>query len=223
MCTFNALVYFVFTIIGAKMLFDLPYFPKCLGGVGDANLMFANQPYPRHYDGMMYYYMFALGWHIEAFAKMLIFDGKRPDIIEMSLHHVFTAYLVCGSYLTNFQDVGTIIFFLHDFGTIFLASTRALSESSLTKTTTVVFFLNLACWIYTRLGVFGWVIYTIIVRSSVDIPLLPQYVRWYFIYLTIGLWCLHLYWFTLMINILIGKLKGKGIEDTQANFKKKGD
>ena len=81
---------------------------------------------------MKMYYMFNLGWHLEAFLKMAVIDGLgRPDMIEMSLHHFVTAYLVGGSYLVNLVRIGALIEWIHDTSDVFVCIARTLTETKL--------------------------------------------------------------------------------------------
>lgn len=69
--------------------------------------------------------MYNLGWHLQGILEMVLIDGLRaPDVIEMSLHHFVTAYLIGGSYLINMFRVGAIIEWIHDSSDVFLASAR---------------------------------------------------------------------------------------------------
>lgn len=93
------------------------------------SLQFKDWPYSNQLPGFKLYYMVILGWHFEGFIKMAFIDERRPDVIEMSLHHLVTCYLIGGSYLLNVREIGGVISVFHDGSDIFVGICRAFSET----------------------------------------------------------------------------------------------
>lgn len=156
---YGFILYTCTSIWGFQILKETEFFPKALGGKGDPWKLFDQFPFQKEIPGMKMYYMCVLGWHLEGFLKMLILDGIRPDVIEMSLHHFVTAYLVAGSYLINLVNLGACIEFIHDFTDIFIAAARGSSESKYRTFSYVSMAFNLSFWCYARLIVFTHLIY----------------------------------------------------------------
>lgn len=91
---------------------------------------------------------------------MIVLDGIRPDIIEMSLHHIVTIYLVGGSYLINYVNVGAIIEWIHNTTDVNMSLLRAISESKWHKTIgPPVLIMLIILWFSGRVVVFSGIIY----------------------------------------------------------------
>jgi len=99
--------------------------------------------------------MFTLGWHVEGFVKMLLLDSIGPNIVEMSLHHIVTVYLIGGAYLVNFVNIGASIILIHDSTDVLVTATRGLIETKFKKMLYTSTFICLSCWIYGRLYMFS--------------------------------------------------------------------
>ena len=140
---------------------------------------------------MKLYYMVSLGWHIEAFFKMVFIDIRRPDFIEMSLHHLVTIYLVGGSYLINVWEIGATIQIVHDIADIFVGLTRGFSETN----SKIGQYINaiglLISWGYTRIIVFAWVIF---MAHTTKLNVGSRFVQPYFIYGLVSLWFMNVWW-----------------------------
>ena len=105
------------------------------------------------------YYMFMLGWHVEAFLKMVLIDSIGPNIVEMSLHHLVTAYLVAGSFLVNQVNMGAMIGCYHDATDILVGFARAAVDSKFKNVSYATMFICFTAWCYVRLYVFSGIIY----------------------------------------------------------------
>lgn len=151
---------------------------------------------------MKMYYMCLLGWHLEGFVKMIVLDGIRPDVIEMSLHHFVTAYLVAGSYLINLTNLGLCIEFIHDFTDIFIATARASSETKFRSLAAVAMFVNLSFWCYARLFVFTHLIYVTHSSNIVSSDNGDAYIIQYIVYGLSTILILNFWWAYIMFGIV---------------------
>lgn len=217
LCCYSLVVYTIFSFWGYHIQKDAYYFPKCIGGSGDISLMFRDFPYQTHVPGVKLYMMVELGWHIEAFLKMVLIDARRPDFIEMSLHHLVTVYLVGGSYLINVWEIGATIQFIHDIADIFVALCRGCSETKYKNCQYISAAVCISAWTYTRIFVFGWVIY---VTNNSELRVGSRFVQPFFIYGLTALLILHAWWLSIMLKIVFTALRTGKTEDVSTNFQK---
>jgi len=157
---YSLIWYTTSSIWGYTILKDTDFFPTYLGGRGDLQKTFNDYPFQKEVPGMRLCYQANLGWHLEGLLKMIVLDGIRPDIIEMSLHHIVTIYLVGGSYLINYVNVGTIIEWIHNTTDILLSMLRASSECKYHKILAPpILVLCAFFWFFGRIVVFSGIIY----------------------------------------------------------------
>lgn len=88
-------------------------------------------------------------------------EDVRSDFVEMFLHHAVTLVLYGLSYMLYMLPGGSIIMYLHDWADIFLALARCFSETTLSSITLLGGVGLIVSWLYTRLIVFAYVIYSI--------------------------------------------------------------
>merc|ERR1712086_741640 len=154
--------------------------------------------------------MVAMGWHIESFFKMIFIESRRPDFIEMSLHHCVTIYLVGGSYLNNIWEIGATILFIHDIADIFVALIRGSSETKVLPLKIMGGVTCLSSWIYTRILVFPWVIYTL---YHTELQIGSRLIMPFWITGLSSLFLLHLWWLKLLLTVLFNFAKTGKTED----------
>lgn len=157
------ILYLSSTILGYYALKDLSFFPWYLGGSGEYKSMFA-KGYPDYlffektilFD---FYYNFNLAFAIFDTYILLTYP-LQSDFLLMVLHHLVTFNLVVFSFLTNFSNIGCVVYFIHYSGDILSQMVRICIHLNIPGVIccylTMVF---LAVFIYTRLFVFGDLIY----------------------------------------------------------------
>lgn len=122
-------VYYTFMVIfGHFALRDLSFFPTELLGSGDMKNMFsAGVPQYLFFEKtelFNVYYMLGLAFVLTDLIWLLLVYECQSDFYIMLLHHSITISLVAFSYLTNYSQIGVIVFYLHDVTDIFVYITR---------------------------------------------------------------------------------------------------
>lgn len=173
---------------------DAPYFPYELGGSGDMINIFQNgvPGYIFFYKPnlFIYYYQISLGYVFVDMIWLLFVYETQSDFPIMLLHHSITISLVVFSYISNFSQIGIIVFFLHDFTDIFVYLTRIVINTGIKDRYKYAFCaLFLFLYIYARIYVFGKLIY--LVGVNLNDWNMYSIVLWYFKCI---LMVMHIYW-----------------------------
>jgi len=144
----------------------------------------------------------------------------RGDFADMLLHHVATIFLYLFSHMMNFGNAGLLISFLHDFSDMFVPIVKALNET-IYSNLAIVFFLGVMIkWAFFRLYVFPQIIYYGTQGQYAPKCYLPEkddFLLFFTVFLC-ALQVLHIFWYTLFINIIkgvlmTGKAENKVCED----------
>jgi len=145
---------------------------------------------------------------------------NRPDFNETFVHHLCALTLaVCTSLLNN-RGTGIIVAYLHAFAEIPVNFARIFSSTHYTTAAVISSLFLVTVWFYTRLLLFGYLVYRIWLRDC--LPGLEQYV---YIYKAEALFCtvllaLHVHWFRLIVKMILN-YKNHGIAtDIQMQVKK---
>lgn len=221
MCSnfFKAVFYLSSAFLGYYCLKDLNYFPKALLGNGDYSNLF-KRGIPgiynlEHFNLIDLYYKYNLGYIFLDFF-LLLSHPIQSDFLFLILHHIVTLSLVFFSYITNQSSVGCLILFLHFSGDVFVYNCRILIQTNLAnkyKLSSV--YALLIVFIYTRIYVFGSMIYT----YFTEFPGEKTYVEYSFLIMKSILLILHFMWVGMIIAKLVKYLKSGKFEDIY-KFKK---
>lgn len=215
-------IFHTFTsICGYIMCKGEDWFPKTIGGHGDAWKLFDKFPYPPKIYKIEEYYMWILGWHLEGFLKMIILDGLGPDVIEMSLHHLVTAYLVAGSFLINLVRLGVCVELIHDFTDILNCIARGLSETRYRTASYIAMAINLSFWCYARLFAFSHLIYVTHNSDIMSDDNSNKYIIQYIVYGLSTLVILHFWQAKTMFSKVYTAFTRAKVEDATYNFQNK--
>jgi len=166
---------------------------------------FKDWPYREHAPGVKEYLLVTMGFHLGTLVAH-VFQARKYDFFEMALHHVLALYLYGGCYFFNAWECGAVIALVHDSTEILLCLTKVWAETVYSRLTTVVFFAHLFAWFYVRLVIYPQLIYGC---WQAEVELYSKLVQPFFCYLLSCLFCLHCYWFTLMLNIVHYNVYGK--------------
>jgi len=162
--------FFVFsTIFGYYVMKDLNFLPSSLFGNGQFSKLFdSGYPEifffqkPQHFD--LYYkinFAFAL---FDGY--VLISNPLQSDFLIMVLHHLVTYSLIVFSFISNYSHVGAVVYYIHYFGDIFSCIVRSVIHLNTSdKVMFISTFVFLVVFSYTRLYVYGDVIYQVIKSS----------------------------------------------------------
>lgn len=151
------------TILGFYALRELNFFPWSLGGTGEFKNIFAenfpNYLFFKKTDLFDFYYNYNLAFALFD-TYILISYPSQSDFLLMILHHIVTLNLVVFSFLTNFSNIGSIVYFIHYSGDILSMVVRIFIHLNIPEVySCYLTFAFLFVFSYTRLFVFGDVIY----------------------------------------------------------------
>lgn len=164
---YKFLFYFLSTVFGFIVLKDLDFFPWSMLGNGEfKNLFIKGYPdlfyfeKPENFD---FYYNLNLSFALFD-GYLLITNPLQSDFLFMALHHLSTYSLIIFSFVSNFSHVGSIVYFSHYLGDVFSYIVRVCVHLNISDFYTAFStFVFLVIFSYTRLFVFGDVIYQIYV------------------------------------------------------------
>jgi len=151
------------SVLGYYALKDLSFFPWSLGGKGEYKSVF-EKGYPDYLffektDLFDFYYNFNLAFAIFDTYILLTYP-LQSDFLLMVVHHILTFNLIVFSFLTNFSNIGCVVYFIHYSGDILSQIVRISIHLNIPGIICCYLtFLFLIVFIYTRLFVFGDVIY----------------------------------------------------------------
>lgn len=178
-----------------------------LDGDGGVWHKYPDQTQPLEY---LYIYFLCNGYH---FYRLLALFGKHEakDLVEMSIHHVLTVFLLCTSMYFNYIRIGILVLMLNDQSDIWVylakgfGATRGWTRDILSKVCLVGV---MASWSY-------WRIYTLAV---VVLPIAAQHPHRFVsgdccVAALCGLLMLNLYWFAIFLRIVYRLVAGKGFQD----------
>lgn len=121
---------------------------------------------------------------------------KPKDYNVMIAHHLITIFLMGGSAIYGYFAIGTAVVFLHEWTDVFISLVKIFRT---TKSPYLVplFVTNLGVWFGARLV---WFIYGLILPGfTISSNLFTGLLAWSLV----ALWCMHLYWFCLMVWLAV--------------------
>lgn len=173
---------------------------------GFPNCFFHSKP-----EYFNYYYLGALAFHITDLIWLLGIYELQTDFLMMLVHHFCTISLITFSYLSNYSNVGCIVIFLHDIGDIFVYIARIFLNTKAPEFTKVSSgILLLLVWIYTRIYVFGGMLFDIYDGISTHF----NWININLVTFLCFLYVLHCYWVFLIFKKICTALFVKKYEDT---------
>uniref|UniRef100_A0A0R3RUV4 TLC domain-containing protein n=1 Tax=Elaeophora elaphi TaxID=1147741 RepID=A0A0R3RUV4_9BILA len=175
--------------------------------------------WPQHplTKSVWWYYVIETSFYCSLIVSSLLFDVRRADFIQMTVHHVITILLLLLSFVMNMVRIGTLILFSHDMADVFLELGKLCRYAGWKTVLTCVFVAFMVVWIVTRLIYFPF----FIIRSILfDAPVLIQAdYRWenirqppivprLFAVMLLSLLILHIYWTFIIMKIALKSVKG---------------
>lgn len=165
-----------------------------------------------------FYYAQACGFYISATAFLILFDSRRSDFAQMIVHHFVTLCLIITSYVYSYVRVGLVVIALHDFGDIFLYSSKFVHHLGMSGFDTFLFSCFVISFYITRLVMFSRIVHAVSVECLQTLVEEPSFNRWalyydtylrhyvVFVFLLGTLLLLHCYWFALALRLTINQL-----------------
>ena len=129
----------------------------------------------------------------------------------MLIHHIITLILIIGSYHTNLIRAGLYVMYLHDINDVFLQLSKTLVYLNFEdKITNCTFGIFIVSWIYTRLYLYGVLVYDMGANYyNINFMLNTLF------YCLCILYTLNLIWFKLIIDVLIKTIFEKNLVDVR--------
>ena len=208
--------YLLITIHSYFVYNQLDFFPKELFGHGNMNNLYKNEIHslsmfnrPKYFE--FHYYLNLAYTFADLFCVVFIYD-KQTDILVMAFHHFCTITLIVFSYYNHFDSIGALILYLHNFTDIFVYLGRTILYTKAPGIIKKIFSVCLlSSFIYTRLFVYGKIIYGYF-----------AYVNWETFYLKnafeialISLYILHCTWTYKLIRIAYNSIAKSKFDDSR--------
>lgn len=185
------------------------------------------QGYPRTSMSPLckFYYLSQIAFWFQQIIVLHI-EKRRKDHCQMLAHHIVTIFLVCGSYATNFTDLGMAVHTTMDLSDILLALSKMLNYLQIRIVGDVSFLAFVLSWLYTRHYVLVKIIWAIYHELPEDIGFswnpkkgyLANYPLWIvFMTLLSSLEILLIIWLFMILNVLWKVMKGKAAQDSRSD------
>jgi len=168
-----------------------------------------------------FFYEIEIGWYLSSLICTLI-NRDAKDFRAMLFHHLITPFLIYFSYHCEFESSGIAVMVLHDTSDVFLHAAKAFHNQGYGKITDITFVIFAIVFFITRLLVLPWVPWGYFFyssRKSTCCAIMACVLA--------TLCLLHLYWFTLIVQMIIkfakhGEVEGD-IRDDEAIKKEKSE
>uniref|UniRef100_A0A915PK97 TLC domain-containing protein n=1 Tax=Setaria digitata TaxID=48799 RepID=A0A915PK97_9BILA len=179
--------------------------------------------WPRHEltDNIWWYYVIQMSFYCSLIISSLLFDIRRADFIQMTLHHIITVGLLFLSFVMNLIRIGTVVLFSHDIADIMLELAKLCRYAGWGTVLKCLFVVFMIVWIVTRLIYFPFfVIWSIIVDAPAliqadyrwenlrQLPIIPRI----FPAMLLCLLILHIYWTVIIVKIALKSVRGNVVD-----------
>ncbi len=181
--------------------------------------------------------LFQISFYLVCLFHMFFSDRRHhKDFPVMLIHHCVTIALIFISYPCPFYHrVAITIMLVHDISDVFLEGSKLLNYAFGDRVAQYTFLIFAAVFPISRLLLYPWMcVVNFIVfapgvsKAHLGHPALSDgadstHLRKSAIALLTTLQSLHIYWFALIVKMLLGKLRGHGLEDIRSpgDFKRK--
>ena len=117
-----AVHYTVATSLGYFVLKEAPWWPPVISerAVKEIVVKQEDRDLDQEDPGLFLLYALQLGFYMLEFFTLVRNKNRRSDAMVYFLHHIFTIFLLAGSWVSYHHRIGSLVLFLHDLGDIFL-------------------------------------------------------------------------------------------------------
>jgi len=191
--------YTSFVVIGYFSVAVEPWFT-------DTRQYWTDWPHQPMTVGMKLLYAAEAAYYLSSIAMLALWEVPRKDQNVMMLHHFLTVVLIGLSYQFHFQRSACVIMLLHDVNDVLMEVAKSLNYCQLEAAATAVFAAFIACWAALRIFCFPFfILYSTIFEVQEVLGYKPP------CYYVINggfliLYCIHLYWFRLILHIAYIKI-----------------
>jgi hypothetical protein len=137
-----------------------------------------------------------------------IYTGAAGDRDRSAMigHHIVTITAICLSYYFDYTVIGSVIMYIHDISDVPVIILKLCAHNDVADRVLIpVYVVTLLTWVYARLYLFGWIAFgTMSVVATGDHGIVPIVCG----SCLLVLWCLHCYWFSLLISLGVKNLGG---------------
>lgn len=146
-----------------------------------------------------------LSFYIAGLFFLLVWETRRKDFEVMFAHHCVSITLIYLSFEYNFMRTACVVLVLHDLCDVLMEAAKSCKYCKQEAAATALFGLFTLAWAVLRLGLFARVGYA----SLMDMPNFVPSTSWVYqtcIGMFITLYCMNLYWFTLIMQVVYRQL-----------------
>jgi hypothetical protein len=231
-----ALHYGLTSMLEVYVLRSKPWWPPVISTLANSELTAsdADRMHDQENWGLRFIYCLQLGFYSLELITLLTLpkNKRRSDFNVYFFHHVYTVWLLTGSWLSYLHRIGSLVLFLHDVGDIFLPigkcysyaekhirATHSPMEFEFHKNVGTFFFvLFIIFFAVPRLFFFGGLIYLAIKEHqwmtccspTCELPCAMGSVWGTTLVATLGLlYPMHVYWFYLIVKMASRVVFGK--------------
>ncbi|ELP88697.1 protein ASC1, putative [Entamoeba invadens IP1] len=221
---FKTVYYFIVTPIGFYLFRNEDWMPQALFGQGksDLNLLWENFPYMEPVKYIAFYYSFELGYHLHSLIYHMFIVPPRNDFYETLLHHLVTVMLIFLSYFNNCARIGVLVMILHDIVDAIMYAGKALNDVANDYVVVTAFSGVLVSYARFRLWVLPRYIIPAAINAGNYIPKDASCGKLIWIVcvmMLVALFGLHVYWFSLILDMVKKLVCKEGIVDPHATKK----
>jgi len=114
--------YTLATSVGYFVLREKPWWPPVISLEAEAAITAPNaeREADQHDSSIWLLYSLQLGFYTLELVTLILERKRRSDAVMYFFHHIFTMFLMAGSWVSFHHRVGLLVLFLHDIGDIFL-------------------------------------------------------------------------------------------------------
>eukprot|EP01084_Bolivina_argentea_P318350 552064_1 len=163
------------------------------------------------------YYFLQIGYHGHR-ATYQFFEHRRRDFWAMFIHHWVTVFLLGGSKMVGYQQIGATVLLCNDNMDLFMPLAKLCEYTGYRTLQTIFTILFVVLWIPFRIGVYFYkVIYSIAVDGYEE-HLRPFIANWLCLIGLTVIYLLQFYWTGFLLKMVWSKLlKGKGVKDVRSD------
>ncbi|EFC38033.1 predicted protein [Naegleria gruberi] len=233
-----SLYYIASAVLGFLILKETPWFwdlSHLVIGYPQEQTGYEISPFVRMY------LLVGAGFYFQALFTLLFVDERMKDFVEMLVHHLVTIVLIVWCVISYYHRIGTLVLLLHDVVDVFLYSAKTLKLFKQEKICEMLFVGFVVSFLILRLVYLPYLIINALffVTNSWDYPqryYIFRYVEnansllevtnyggclfkycissfWSLISLLVVLVSLHIFWFSMIMKIIINKVRGKELND----------
>lgn len=156
-----------------------------------------------------------LAYYVSGVGMLALWEVSRKDQSVMMLHH-FLAIIIMGScYLCNYTRSCCVAMLIHDINDVIMELAKISNYNNLTTLANALFVLFVLCWVALRMVAYPSIIIqsTLFEIRKVIGPDPPCY--WVINVPILLLYCIHIYWLYLILEIVWKMVKTGEAEDVR--------